>query len=626
MAAPDIFLSYNREDSGRAKLFAEAFAAEGFEVWWDVALRSGEAYDEVTEAALGNARAVVVLWSPRSVVSRWVRAEATEAERNKTLLPVMIEPCKRPIMFELVQTAELSHWQGDTADAAWQAFLSDVRNFLGAPPAPAPAAAPEAPARANAGLSVVVLPFANMSNDPEQDYFADGISEDIITDLSKVSALLVIARNTAFTFKGKHVDVKDVARQLGVSHVLEGSVRKAGNRVRVTAQLIDGTTGGHVWADRYDRELDDIFALQDELSEAIVAALKVTLLPAEKQAIENRGTRNAQAYDCYIRARSLRASMQIKNVHRAVGEYRKAIELDPEFALAWAGLASGLLQIVGLSNEVPDSAHEEIAAAQARASELAPDSPNIVAGRAGHCMSIRDWPGAEECVAWLADHNDASWSVCSHILQTLGRPGLAAEHQFKVWRSDPFSLGAAWALQYHLDCAGRSAEARDILAEGIALHGPNSALLWLDTLRSMAAGEHARVRERFAEVLTKDVDRQPFGDVLLAAIDQPDEARAIVRAAAPAAAAAGGLQTNSIAHWAAYLGDGELAIDMLLHDAGRVGFMIMDIWHPNFAAERRNPRFKQVLEAARLPEHWRRTGNWGDFARPLGDDDFELIA
>src|SRR5690606_28821112 len=123
----------------------EAFAAEGFEVWWDVALRSGEAYDEVTEAALANARAVVVLWSPRSVVSRWVRAEATEAERNKTLLPAMIEPCKRPIMFELVQTAELSHWQGDTGDPAWRAFLDDVRRFVGHKPA----AQASAPARAS---------------------------------------------------------------------------------------------------------------------------------------------------------------------------------------------------------------------------------------------------------------------------------------------------------------------------------------------------------------------------------------------------------------------------------------------------------------------------------------------
>ena len=142
-----------------------------------------------------------------------------------------------------------------------------------------------------------------MSDDPQQEYFSDGISEDIITDLAKVSALSVVARNTAFTFKGKSVDVPEVARQLGVSHVLEGSVRKAGGRVRITAQLIDGAAGDHVWAERYDRDLTDIFALQDEISQAIVEALKLKLLPEEKQAIERRGTDNVEAYNLYLMAR-----------------------------------------------------------------------------------------------------------------------------------------------------------------------------------------------------------------------------------------------------------------------------------------------------------------------------------
>src|ERR1700736_2790998 len=134
-------------------------------------------------------------------------------------------------------------------------------------------------------FSICVLPFANMSGDAEQEYFSDGISEDIITDLSQVSALHVVSRNTAFTFKAKSVDVRQVASQLKVSHVLEGSVRKAAGRVRITAQLIDGSNDSHVWAKRYDRDLNDIFALQDEISHAIVDALKVTLLPEEKKAI-----------------------------------------------------------------------------------------------------------------------------------------------------------------------------------------------------------------------------------------------------------------------------------------------------------------------------------------------------
>ena len=191
-------------------------------------------------------------------------------------------------------------------------------------------------------ISICVLPFANMSGDPEQEYFSDGISEDIITDLSKVSALRVISRNTAFTFKGKHVDMPQVARQLKVTHILEGSVRKAGGRVRITAQLIDGAADGHVWAERYDRDLNDIFALQDEISEAIVKALKLKLLPEEKKAIETRGTDNVEAYNLYLMARQYSVTASLNDGRMAesiIRLCRKAIELDPNYARAWALIA-----------------------------------------------------------------------------------------------------------------------------------------------------------------------------------------------------------------------------------------------------------------------------------------------
>jgi len=191
-------------------------------------------------------------------------------------------------------------------------------------------------------LSICVLPFANMSGESEQEYFSDGISEDIITDLTKVSALGVIARNTAFQFKGKNVDVPHIARQLKVSHVLEGSVRKAGGRVRITAQLIDGASGEHVWADRYDRDLNDIFALQDEISQAIVEALRLKLLPEEKQAIEQRGTTNPDAYKFYLMARQYRDTGNSGNRRAsdlAIRFCRRAIEIDPNYAQAWALLA-----------------------------------------------------------------------------------------------------------------------------------------------------------------------------------------------------------------------------------------------------------------------------------------------
>ena len=196
--------------------------------------------------------------------------------------------------------------------------------------------------------SICVLPFANMSDDLQQDYFSDGISEDIITDLSKVSSLFVVARTSSFALKGQNLDVPQIARQLQVDHVLEGSVRKAEGRVRITAQLIDAETGGHVWAERYDRDLKDIFALQDEISQAIVAALKLKLLPEEKRAIEHRGTTNLEAYNLYLLARryyvagcggDTRALEAIERISQS------ATEIDPSYARAWTllGVAQTLL-------------------------------------------------------------------------------------------------------------------------------------------------------------------------------------------------------------------------------------------------------------------------------------------
>jgi len=350
---PDIFLSYTRDDQPIAKRFAEAFEAEGFSVWWDVTLRSGENYDQVTEKALRDAKAVVVLWSKKSVESRWVRAEATQAQRSETLVPTMIEDCVRPVMFELTQAADLCRWSGDRNDKTWLNFLADVKRFVeksgesfegsrrdsavGNGPR---LAKPEEPRK----LSICVLPFANMSGELEQEYFSDGISEDIITDLSKVSALSVVARNTAFTFKGKSVKIPHVARELNVSYVLEGSVRKSGGRVRITAQLIDGSAGSHVWAERYDRDLNDIFALQDEISEAIVKALKLKLLPEEKKAIEQRGTNNVEAYNLYLMARQTYATgyeNDVRNVDGIVRICSRIIEIDPNYARAWALMALG---------------------------------------------------------------------------------------------------------------------------------------------------------------------------------------------------------------------------------------------------------------------------------------------
>jgi adenylate cyclase len=210
----------------------------------------------------------------------------------------------------------------------------------GSPAALAGAPAGAAPLQGHS--SIVVLPFANLSHDPEQDYFSDGISEDIITDLSKISGLFVIARNSAFVYKDKALNVSEVCRDLGVRYCLEGSIRKVGNRVRVTAQLIDGSTGGHVWAERYDRDLTDIFNVQDEVTRQIVGALKITLSDAEKSQMLGGGTRNVEAHDLFLKGRELMfARKDHDNFDRWMACFRHAIDLDRDYSDPYAGLSVG---------------------------------------------------------------------------------------------------------------------------------------------------------------------------------------------------------------------------------------------------------------------------------------------
>jgi adenylate cyclase len=207
------------------------------------------------------------------------------------------------------------------------------------------AKAAEKPLPHVATASIAILPFTNMSGDPEQEYFSDGISEDIITDLSKIAGLTVIARNSSFTYKGRSIDIRTVGRELGVQSVLEGSIRRAGNRVRITAQLIDAGNGAHLWADRYDRDLTDIFAVQDDVTQRIVEALKITLSPAEKERLADSETHDVVAYDCVLRGREfmLGKEKNLGTFQQAIKYFKEALEHDPNYSVAYACLGFGYM-------------------------------------------------------------------------------------------------------------------------------------------------------------------------------------------------------------------------------------------------------------------------------------------
>jgi adenylate cyclase len=231
-------------------------------------------------------------------------------------------------------------------------------------------------ADAESQAAIAILPFTNMSGDPEQEYFSDGISEDIITDLSKIAGLMVIARNSSFTYKGRSVDIRTIGRELGVQSVLEGSIRRAGNRVRITAQLINASSGGHLWAERYDRDLTDIFEVQDDVTHRIVDALKVTLSPGEKERLADTKASNLAAYDCLLRGREflLGNERNRKTFEQAITYLKKALQHDPNYSQAYACL--GFAHIFDYQNRWTDDPDGSLPLAKQYARQALGKDPN----------------------------------------------------------------------------------------------------------------------------------------------------------------------------------------------------------------------------------------------------------
>jgi adenylate cyclase len=305
--------------------------------------------------------------------------------------------------------------------------------------------------------SIAVLPFTNMSGDPEQEYFSDGMMDDLITDLSKLSGVFVIARNSVFTYKSKAVDVGELSRKLGVRYVVEGSIRKAGDRVRINAQLVDATTGGHLWAERYARALQDIFALQDEVTQKIVFALKIQLTSEEQVRFRQAPTDNLDAYDSFLRGQAYmwRFTQEANNQARQM--FERAIELDPQYAGAYAGLSLAHLQEWALQwSQDPQTLAQAFALAQ-RAAVLNDSLPlaHTMLGCAYLFQKQYEQAIAEGEKAIALDPNYADgYAWLGAIFNLAGRPEEAIGVVEKALRLNPhspffylFNLGVAYRMR-----------------------------------------------------------------------------------------------------------------------------------------------------------------------------------
>ena len=372
----------------------------------------------------------------------------------------------------------------------------------GAPTAAAPARA-AAPAAADKP-SIAVLPFDNMSGDPEQEFFVDGITEDIITELSRFPTLFVIARNSTFTYKGSAVRVPDVARELGVRYVVEGSVRRAGNRIRITVQLIEGESGNHIWVERYDRELVDVFDLQDEITQAIVAVLPGRVEAADAELLKRKTPEVMAAYDFVLQGKILHHRGTKEDNVKALSALETAIEMDPSFAQAhaWKACTIGQAMARGYTDEDPKAMFARAEAAARHALEL--DETNLECNRI-MCevnMIHRRWDQAElfHAKAISLNPNDPRLVAQRGELKTwLGDPDEGAEAVEMAMRLDPFDADS----RAHL--LGRARYAQERFAEAVAAYKrvsqPRAAHLADLAACQAKAGDEASAQANAAQVL-----------------------------------------------------------------------------------------------------------------------------
>lgn len=369
----DVFVSYSRSDRDLVKPLIAEIEAQGWSVWWDPAIAPGQEFDRAISAELARASAVLVVWTERSMESRWVRGEARDGAERGILVPIRFGNVVLPIDFRAIQTIDLPEGK----DAVNSPAFAEVVHALRALVKPAKTVAPAVEDKRLSGRSrsgvprvgICVLPFTNLSGDPDQEFFSDGFTSDIITELSRWRMLMVRSRSATLPYRGRGMDPKQVAGELDVRYVVEGSIRRIGNRIRITVQLIDGESGGQVWGEKFDRDLSELFDVQDQVVQMVASTLVGRVQMRDAERARRKPTSSLEAYECVQRGNALPWD-DPESAAEATQLFEQAIKLDPGYAIAHALL--GTMRIGQYRNNPGSSnaALEEAYALTQRAVEL----------------------------------------------------------------------------------------------------------------------------------------------------------------------------------------------------------------------------------------------------------------
>jgi TolB-like protein len=477
--------------------------------------------------------------------------------------------------------------------------------------------------------SIAVLAFADMSPERDQEYFSDGLAEELLNQLAQLKDLRVIGRTSSFAFKGKNTDLRTIGETLGARHILEGSVRKAGDRLRVTAQLIDASDGSHVWSEAFDRQLADVFAIQDEIAGAVASALKLALGVGGDTTAEPP-TADVEVYDLYLRARAQFHHGGPVALERASDMFHEVLARDPDFLIARSSLAETYTYVATM---IPERSDEMIRALERVAAEARARAPEHwtthFTSAVAHAMR-KSWADAERAFTQAAEHAGSNRSEISQsrgwMLLAVGRAADVVDVMRESVRGDPLSSARSLQLQTALQQAGRREEAEVEYRRSADLAGASEPREHLALFRAWEAGDRELTRSRFDGFLRAQSLPLPVFAAERAVADDPDAVLALLRAAHDDPANQDPTRQLLIGLHAGHYGGVELALAAL-----RRGFVdlrgsyMASLWYPHMAAVRRAPGFKDLVRDLGLVDYWRETGEWGDFCRPVGADDFECF-